>query len=136
MQSSIDWGTDSLVVPAQQKVIYSFLPLSTGHYFLEFNNSNIQLLNTTEIEDDTYYLHVEDGQLLYLVLENTATIPENVTVTTYEPPEIEAIDILPSGYSVYSFTNEHEETLTFELNIENWQAGYILNIVKIEKETI
>lgn len=136
LQSSIDWGTDSLVVPAQQKVIYSFLPLSTGHYFLEFNNSNIQLLNTTEIEDDTYYLHVEDGQLLYLVLENTATIPENVTVTTYEPPEIEAIDILPSGYSVYSFTNEHEETLTFELNIENWQAGYILHIVNIENESI
>ena len=91
LQSSIDWGTDSLVVPAQQKVIYSFLPLSTGHYFLEFNNSNIQLLNTTEIENDTYYLHVEDGQLLYLVLENTATIPENVTVTTYEPPKLKPL---------------------------------------------
>lgn len=147
LQSTLSWEENSIIIQSGQETVFSIVPEETGYFLInvdnervellkKIDNGSVELLEETKIDNNTYYTYLEEGQVVYLIFYNDFSIPEETVVTISQPQELEPISNLPIGANIYSFTNENNKTLTFELIVNKWRTGNWLDIVNTAGQSI
>lgn len=147
LQSTLSWEENSIIIQSGQETVFSIVPEETGYFLInvdnervellkKIDNDSVELLEETKIDNNTYYTYLEEGQIVYLIFYNDFSIPEETVVTISQPQELEPISNLPIGANIYSFTNENNKTLTFELIVNKWRTGNWLDIVNTAGQSI
>lgn len=136
LQSTLSWEENSIIIQSGQETAFSIVPQGTGYFLINVDNERVELSGATRIDDNTYYTYFEEGQVEYLIFYNDFSIPEETVVTISQPKELEPISNLPIGANIYSFTNENNKTLTFELVVDGWRIGNLVEIVNTAGQSI
>lgn len=136
LQSTLSWEENSIIIQSGQETVFSIVPEEAGYFLINVDNERVELLDATRIDDNTYYTYFEEGQVEYLIFYNDFSIPEETVVTISQPKELEPISNLPIGANIYSFTNGNNKTLTFELVVDGWRIGNLVEIVNTAGQSI
>ena len=117
--------TKTILVEKNDSAILKVQSNMSGYYIINTNNSNVSITNANNYSNNKYYIYLNyaNGNK-YIMLHNSSSYNQNVTITIQEPTEIELNDsiLINSNYKVAIFMNDKNYSQSFQLSI-TWTSG-------------